>query len=175
MCKRLIAIALSAAMLSACGHVFTLKYSAAEIEKSMKPLFPLQQQQGPFSVRLTQPSIRFNSPANRIGILFDLEVQGWGMKTGGSTLLEGTVEYRRADKAFYVVKPTVEQLKIKGLPGLAENTLRQAINLVAGMALKEKPIYTLSPGKSQEALAISYLRSVRVADDHLQVEVSLGR
>lgn len=172
MLRYLMAIA-CAAMLAGCGHVFTLRYSAAELEKSMKPLFPLQSQHGPFSVRLTQPAIRFNTLANRVGVRFDVEVQGWGMKTGGSTLLESTVEYRRADRAFYMVKPTVEELKVKGLPTFAEDAVRKAINLVAGMALKEKPIYTLDPGNSKEALAITYLRGVRVAEDHLVVEVSL--
>lgn len=159
--------------LGGCGHVFTLKYSATELNDRLTPLFPLQQQQGPFTVKLTEPVVRLNSTENRIGILFDVDVQGLGIRTGGTTLIEGTVEYRRDTRAFYVVKPSVQALTLKGMPGIVEVTLREAINLVGALALKDRPLYTLDPKLSKEALAITYLRTVKVSDNHLVVEVSL--
>lgn len=162
-------------LLGACAHVFTLNYSADELSQRLTPLFPLQQEQGPFTIRLTQPTVRLDSTENRFGIQFMVDVQGLGLKTGGSTLVEGTVEYRAAQRAFYVVKPGVKELKLRGLPAMMEGPLLQAVNFVAALALKERPIYTLDPKLSREALAITHLRGVRVANNQLQVDVSLGQ
>lgn len=168
-------VLLVVAALGACSHVFTLDYTADELNGKLQPLFPLQQKQGPFTINLTQPKVRFNSPANRLGIAFDLDVQGMGLKLQGSTVLEGKVEYRSAARAFYVVDPVVSELNVKGVPSLVMTPLRQAISFAGGLALKDRPIYTLNPALSREALAIAHLRGIRVADDRLQISVSLSR
>lgn len=166
-------VAALALLLASCGHVFTLQYSPEELNDRIRPLFPLQQKQGPFTLSLTQPMVRMNSEKNRLGVQFAVEAQGLGLKASGSTLIEGAVEYRAPSRGFYVVSPEVAQLQIKHVPPLLENTLRQAINVVAGLALKDKPVYTLDPKNSKEALAITYLRAVRIANNRLQVDVSL--
>lgn len=171
--RQAVGLAFSAIVLAGCAHVFTLSYSPEDLNQRITPLFPLQQQQGPFTLRLTQPQVRMNSAKNRLGVQFAVDAQGLGLKAAGSTLIEGAVEYRAATRSFYVINPEVAELRIRGVPALLENSLRQAINLVAGIAMKDKPVYTLDPKNSKEALAITYLRSVRVADNRLLVDVSL--
>lgn len=159
-------------VLPGCAQVFSLKYSADELNERMKPLFPLQHTQGPFTLKLTEPQVELNDKENRLGIRFNVEAEALGLSSKGSTLIDGTVEYRKSDHSFYIANPMVKDLSMGGVAPVLLSSLRKALNAVSPLLLKDKPVYTLNPAAAKEALAITYLKDVRIVDNHLQIDVS---
>lgn len=154
---------------------FSLNYSAEQVSSWLRPFFPLERKQGPFSFCLSQPLLVFNDTDNSLGLHLELDLQGLGISTKGGILLKARVEYCKSDSSFYLVDLAVKELEVRGVPALILKSLHLAVNALLPYIFHGKAIYTFDAERLKEALAIRYLEAVHVRDRQLRIDIRLAK
>jgi hypothetical protein len=173
-------VAASCAVLSACA--LRKEFARDEIQAKLGAQFPIEKAAGLWAVRIQDPLVRLDGESNRVCLELGVvaaglvpDSHGAGFRSiAGRAGVEGRVEYRSEEGAFYLRDPTVTHLELTDIPIEAQVPLRLAADAAIAIALRDRPIFVLDPKRSEhEALMKGHLRRVWVEGDRLVVEYHL--
>lgn len=177
------------ALVSGCSTM-TLRIPRDDLQRDLAKRFPVEADKHVVVLRASDPWLEFPGRPEvlavrlRLAAITPLD----GAQLHGSTRVEGRLEYVAAEHAFYLREPRVTELFLHPPRGegavarlmsgtkagvglrIVERAARSAIVEL----LKRRPVYRLDASRSRkEAKAIRHLRSVRVEDQDLVLEVGL--
>jgi hypothetical protein len=163
-------------LVAGCSTV-TLRIPRDDLQTDMAKRFPIEADKHVVILTASDPQLELLGNVNRIAVRLRLQAtttSGDSQLTGTSRV-EGRIEYVEAEHAFYLRDPKVTELQMDSadhVPGvrLIERASRSAVETL----LRTHPVYRLDQRRSEkEAKAIRHLRSVRVEDQDLVLEVGL--
>jgi len=147
--------------------------SEAEIQERVEARFPVETREMLTTVVLSKPDVVLTQGSDRIGLKLDVLVRPplVGPFTGTLTA-SGQVAYRYEEKAFYLVNPRVDDLKVNGLSDELLAKTRGPIESVATHYLAKHPVYEFRSRNLKEITAQHVLREVRVANGVMQAVIA---
>jgi hypothetical protein len=156
-------------------HTFTRE----TIQAQLTSRFPVERAVGFWAVRVEDPVLSLDAGANRVGLT--LAVTAAGLVPTGSGVamrsvtgragVEGRIEYRSEQGAFYLLDPRVTRLSFSDVPLEVEVALKIAAEAALGVLLKERPVYVLDAKRSEtEGQIKAHMSRVWVETDGVTVE-----
>jgi hypothetical protein len=168
-----ILLALGSAALPACA--LHRAFTRDEIQTELSHRFPIEQTAGPFMAEFHDPVLRLDGRGNRAALSLGVMAGGIGVPTiAGRVEVEGTVEYKSDQGAFYLRDPSVKKWDFAGIPIEAEVATHIAVETALRIVLKDRPVHVLDPKRDdREALMKAHLRRLWVEDDRIVIEYGL--
>jgi len=153
----------------------TIKISAAQINKVVKPKFPRTIKNVLYELVLSNPNISFLSKENKIQCEVDTKFKFLfgGLTTSGKTVAAGRVAYDAKRGRIYIKDVQIRDLQLKGVSSKDLQVITPIISSLMTATLNNLPVYTLDPKNKKHALAKKYLRSIEVKGNRLVV--TLGK
>jgi hypothetical protein len=176
------AVMLVGASVLSCGCAMRHTLGREAIQAQLAAQFPVEKSAALWAVRIEDPVLRLDGKANRIGLELTVTAaglapdgKGVGMRSiTGRAGVEGRIEYRAKEGAFYLMEPTITRLSFSEVPIEVEVPLRMAAEAMLKVVLRERPIYVLDAKRSEkEALIKSHVDRVWVEGDGVVVEFHL--
>lgn len=163
-------------LLAGCSTM-TLRIPRDDLQTDMAKRFPVEADKHVVTLRASDPQLELLGQVNRLAVRLRLQATSasGNSQLTGTSRVEGRIEYVEAEHAFYLRDPQVTELQLdsaNSIPGkrLIERASRSAVEAM----LRTHPVYRLDRNRSEkEAKAIRHLRSVRVENQDLVLEVGL--
>jgi hypothetical protein len=160
-------------LVTACSA--TIRISRDELQDDLAKQFPREIDKHVFTLRASEPRVEFPG-LDLLAVRLRLEAMSasGNSRLAGNVRAAGRIEYVAAEQAFYLRDPKVTELTMDhassiSRSGLVERGARAAVEEL----LRRHPVYRLDPRRSKDAKAIRHLRSVRIEDQELVLEVGL--
>lgn len=158
--------------IQALGFSYTMRLSEAELQARIERLMPFERTQYLFTVSLSEPLIELSETDNQIALFSAVSVLGpAGLQGRGSAKVKGSIRYERAQGAFFIDQPSVEQLEIERMPRRLSGELIKVVQTIVSKALAKYPVYTLREEDAKQKLAKSMIDSIRVENKELIVKL----
>ncbi|MBU2883364.1 DUF1439 domain-containing protein [Psychrosphaera sp. B3R10] len=156
----------------ALGLTKTIQQS--EIQQKLDQMMPLERTKYFVKVKISDPKIALKSGQDALYIEATITASGPG-GLGGSGLVgvTGDVEYRTKEGAFYLQNPKVAKLAFNDVPTAIQPKIKKSVEKLVAKALKKYPIYQLDDTDMKQKLAKSTIKSIKVIDEAVEVELSL--
>lgn len=154
----------------------TVRLTAPEIQTQMRRQFPLEKREFIFAARFTDPTVAIDSKSGRVTLGVITTVTALGMKAAtGRAVAEGFARYEPSSGEFFLDSPTckVTGFEMSGLPVRYRETGSDLIAKGLREYLVRTPLYKLSDKDSRFLIARRVLKSMRVEDDTLLIELGL--
>jgi len=153
----------------------TIKISAAQINKVIKPKFPRTKKSILYELVLSNPHISFLSKENKIQCKVDTKFKFLfgGVTTKGKTVVAGRVAYDAKRGRIYIKDVEIKDLQLEGVSSNDLLVIKPIISSLMKTTLNNLPVYTLDPKNKKHALAKKYLRSIEVKGNKLVI--TLGK
>ena len=152
----------------------TIRLSAGEIQSELAHKFPLEKRELIFTARFSNPTVGIDSSSNRVSLQFSTTISSLGMRAvGGRTMAEGALRYDANSGDLYLVDPVVKvrEFELTGLPVKYQGAASAFLEKGLFEFLKRAPIYRLK-SRDSKLLALSrVLKSIRVDDGDLLIEL----
>ena len=143
-------------------------------QRIIEARFPIRREKYGFALSLTEPQVRLNASANRIGIEISLRVTlPGGASQEWRGLIEVRLHYQREQGAFFLLEPVLRPLDPSAAGPSPRNVVLKIAEAALDSVLSATPVYTLNQNNFKHLLAQLLLKSVTVEPDHLRVELSL--
>jgi hypothetical protein len=160
-------------LLATFAQAYDIRLSEAQLQQELDARMPLTQQQGVFTLILSEPVLELPDGEQRIRIHSNARViTSFGLQSRGKLTVDGKVRYEKSDYSFYLDEPRVLSLQIEGIPPSAEPQLIQLAQQAITPALKDQPVYTLSDQDMTQAMARMMLQSVTIHDDAILLKLN---
>ncbi len=152
----------------------TISVNRHELQERLDQRFPISRKTVLIDVTLRDPEVILSEGSDRIGVALDLagSLPLLGA-VGGNVGVSGLISYRQETKQFFFHELRIDALEIKGIHAGIVATVRNAVEAAAHLALAELPVYTLDQRTFREIAAERVLKSVRVRDGKLYLELGL--
>jgi hypothetical protein len=167
-------LAAAALVAAACApEPVVIDVPEAEIQARVEARFPVETREMLTTVVLSKPDVILTEGSDRIGLKLDILVRPplVGPFTGTLTA-SGQVAYRYEEKAFYLVNPMIDDLKVNGLSDEVLAKTRGPIESVAIHYLAKHPVYEFRSRNFKEITAQHVLREVRVVNGAMQAVIA---
>jgi hypothetical protein len=136
--------------------------------------FPLEKTNYWLTVRLSDPIVKLDEAANRIGVELTICLQTLGnISFQWRGLIDGRLEYRRKTGGFYLLNPNLCHLRLDGAPSRYQSITRTIIGVLLDKVFATTPIYQLDTTKFQHSLTKLLLKSMTIKNDKILVELGL--
>ncbi len=146
----------------------------AELQERVDVRFPIANSTLLTNVVLQDPRVMLTDGSDRLGIGLSIGASLPLLGTvNGTLVVSGELAYDSQSKGFFLYRPRLDTLNIDGIGPTVTATARQGIESAAHLALAELPIYTLRARTLQEVAAGHVLKSVRVRNGKLYLELGL--
>jgi len=153
----------------------TIKISAAQINKVVKPKFPRTKKSIFHELVLSNPHISFLSKENKIQCKVDTKFKFLfgGVTTKGKTVAAGRVAYDAKRGHIYIKDVQIKDIQLEGVSSNDLLVIKPIISNLMKATLNNLPVYKLDPNNKKHALAKKNLRSIEVKGNKLVV--TLGK
>lgn len=153
---------------------FTKTIHQSEIQQKLDQMMPLERTKYFVKVKISEPKIALKSGQDALYIEAVITASGPG-NLGGSGLVgvTGDIEYRPKEGAFYLHNAKVAKLAFNDVPTAIQPKIKTSVEKLVAKALKKYPIYQFDDTDMKQKLAKSTLKSIKVIDQNVQVELSL--
>jgi len=156
------------------GFTYTKVISSAEIQKKIDPKFPLSKKSFLFNLILSHPKIILKEGVNRFGIDIDLTLlAGKKEMAQGSVYIHGEIDYLPKKGEFFLKDSRVDNLVLQGIDQKIVRQIESMLELVARSSLNKFPIYRLNEEKIKHRLAKSLLKSIKIHEGQMEIELEL--
>jgi hypothetical protein len=151
-----------------------LKFTAAQLQEKVEKHFPLEQKNALVRVEFSDPLVILKKGDERLGLRAGVEVVPIvGRAYRGVLEADARVEYRPHKGEFYLVDTRLRELEIEEVPEKYRQVAQEMANQLLKKHLAELFVYRLHPGDFKKSLARLVLRSVRVEEGELVLEIGL--
>ncbi len=152
---------------------YTIEVPKQIIEDQISMHMPLIKKLPLASIKLSEPRLKLLEATNEVSLYLKVDVSMLkGFKGSGTGELVGSIDYRQADGAFYLVNPRIVNLNVAHMPAMLMPKFAQAAKLLLTKSLATYPVYRLNEEDATQKMARASLKKVRVADD--KVLLTLG-
>lgn len=169
------------AMLPATGHAgfnfFTGEYTAshAELQALVEKQFPLEQRYAEiFRVRLQEPRMGLNAPAQRTGLTAALTIASPllpGGQVGGTVEMSSALRWDAAARALRLDRPNIESLQLQGLAGGDADRLRRIAAVVAQELLHDHVLRSFTKQEMTVGLKTYEVGAITVLADGIRIQL----
>lgn len=169
-----ILFALTLFSISTNASAYTLELSKAELERYAQAYFPITQQT-PFSkVRYSSPKVVLDEKTNRIGLEVTVHAEMPGMiAIAGRGQIDGKLEYRQQSNQFYLHDPKIKNVRFANTSYELANSIQQMANSMSRQTLPMIFVYELKDQDLRQKMAKSVLKSARVQQGKLYLDMEL--
>lgn len=152
---------------------YTFEIKAKDLEKRIATIFPIKKKKLIFVFKISDPQVELPPEKDsKIGIGITLKVSIPGLLSAqGRGLVMGEIDYWAEEGEFYFFDPEVRKLEIDGLPRRYQSEVAELFDMIIKSALGDMCIYKFNEKDRKQAIAKRLLKSVRVEDERLKVQV----
>lgn len=152
---------------------YTFELKAEDLEKRMTQVFPVKIKKLIFVFKLSDPEvILLGESIDRIAIGVTLKVSIPGLLAAkGRATVEGEIDYDSEEGSFFFFDPIVKEMNIKGLPGRYNEEVRELFDGIVRSTLGDMCIYKFDQEDKKQKVAKRLLKSVRVEDERLKIQI----
>jgi len=161
-----------------CGLVsafsYTLELPEAELQTKAEAMMPLEKKKFFITTILSNPKLDLISTTNEIGLTTNLQVKAPGnISENGIVSFTGTLRYENDTGSFYFDNLNVNSLDVENIPPENLPKIKKLLEFVAKKFLAKKHVYKFKDNNLKHKLAKSVLKSVRVENEILFLELGL--
>lgn len=165
------------ALLVLTGNIrHTITLSAAQIQSALQSKFPIEKKPLIFTVKFSDPTTAIDPTSGQVTVGLKCSMAALGRKAAnGDGTATGTVRYEPKTGELFLDNPKVKLNSLE-LIGLAQRDKGKATDLIeAGLqeCFKRTPIYKLDDKDSQMLMVHRIMKSMRVENGELKIELGL--
>lgn len=170
--KILFSFALLLASQVANAYSYTIEITEDELQSRLAAIMPMERQQYFLTVVLSEPDIDLSVGNNEIGVSSKVAITApGGMKGSGSAKITGSLDYDPETHAFYFRNPNIVSLESEDIPPEMLPQIKDMAQSATSKILSTQPIYTLSGEDLQQKVARTMLKSIKVENRKLLIEL----
>lgn len=155
-------------------QAWTIELSEADLQKKIDKRVPIEKKKLIFTVLVSAIDVELKEGSDRIGLLADMEIRSAHLSSGkGRAVLDGKLDYRPDKGTFYFQEPLVREVTFENIPEKYHSLLKTIFQQAITKRLANTPVYKLDKSKTKHQLAKALLKSVRVVDGRLVLEMGL--
>ncbi len=156
------------------AHAWTVELTQDELQTRVNRMVPIEKNQLVFTVLVSAIEVDLKDGSDRVGLRSKMEIKSPHFSTGkGEAYIEGKPVYKPTDGAFYFSESEVKDVKFENIPDKYHSVIRKLFEVAIQRRLAETPIYKLDEDKTKHQIARTLLKSVKVLDRKLVLELSL--
>lgn len=169
------------ALLILCACSTTIRVSRDDLQADVAKHFPHELDKRAVVVRLSDPEVSLPGSILQLRVRVEATTMTGRSTIGGIARVEGKLEYVAAEHAFFLRQPRVTEIDLGPATGpghtarllnrIGDDLVESATRAVIVDVLMRHPIYRLDPAKPKDAKAIRHLRSARIEDGSLLLDV----
>ena len=152
---------------------YQLELGQPELQLGLEQLFPVSKSDPLISIFLRDPKVLLHNGSERIGLQAGLasEIAG-GISANGSVTIDGKLRYESKSGAFFLEDTRIKNLQVDGVPGFYIDQIRQSVEPIVRELMASNPIYVLGGQDDTLALSRQQIRSVKVHNGKVFVELA---
>jgi hypothetical protein len=151
---------------------FNMELDQATLQDGLSRAFPVQRNEAFITVQLSQPQVILKEGSDRIGLRTRATVYlPGGSKLSGTTAVDGKLRYAAKNNALYLDQARVRELRIDGLPEMAQQQVLGIANTLVRTLLDTQPLYVV-PNDQSSSLLNKQISKLEVKNGKLLIEVS---
>jgi hypothetical protein len=152
---------------------YTLEITEDELQSKVTAMMPMEKNKFFMTVVLSNPDVDLAVGNNEIGIFSHVDVVApGGIKGTGRTKMTGTLSYDSEKKEFFFKNPKIVSLEADNMPPAFITKAKEIAQIAVSNFLSTRPVYKLSDENLKDKLAKAVLKSVKVENNLLFVELS---
>lgn len=156
------------------AYAWTIELSEDQLQKKIDRLVPIEKDKLFFKVLVSHIDVDLKEGSDRVGLIADMEIRSPHFSTGkGRAWLDGKLNYNPAKGEFYFQEPEVREVKFENIPAQYHDLVKMLFQHAVTQRLANTPIYKLNTNKTKQQLAKVLLKSVKVIDRKLVLELGL--
>ncbi len=153
---------------------WTIELSEDELQERINKRVPVEKKKLFFTVLVTAIDVELTEGSDRIGLVADMEIKSPHLTSGkGRAHMDGMLSYSQKDGNFYLLEPQVREVKFENIPDKYHGLVRKIFQRAIQKRLANTPVYTLDENKTKHKIAKTLLKSVKVVDRKLVLELGL--
>lgn len=171
--------ALVLVLLCACST--TIRVSRDDLQADVAKHFPHEIDKHAVVIRLSDPEVALPGSLLELRVRIEATTVTGRSNVVGVARVEGKLEYDAAEHAFFLRQPRVTEIELEPATGpghaahlfnrVGNDLVESATRAVIIDVLMRHPIYRLDPARPKDAKAMRHLRSARIEDGSLLLDV----
>lgn len=146
----------------------------ADLQHRVERLFPISREDILLSVKLQDPEVILKEGSDRIGLrLRVLAIAGEQVSVSGRARVDGILRFKSSSGEFFLDDASVEELWLDDIAPIYLREIRQLADAVVRQTLQDYPIYTLGQMGENTRLMGSDIKSIKVHDGRLIIELAM--
>ena len=155
-------------------YAWTIELTEDELQQKIDKRVPIEKKKLIFTVTVSAIDVELKEGSDRIGMLANMEIKSPHFSSGqGHARLDGKLTYKQDKGQFFLERPAVREVSFENIPDKYHALVRQIFQRAVEKRLANTPVYKLDKNKTRHQLAKALLKSVRVIDGRLVLEMSL--
>ena len=173
MFKKVVSVSMMLVSQVANAFTYTLEITEQELQDKVAAMMPLEKQKRFYTVVISDPKIDLIKKTNEVGVSAKLDAVILGsLKGNGRARIEGSIEYRPEQGAFYLRDAEIVSLDIEKVPKDYNAVIKRVTQKALVKLLARNPVYKFKDDDLKHKLAKSVLKSVQVKGKHLAITLS---
>lgn len=172
--KRVIAL-FTLALLSQFSWSFsyTVEITEAELQSKVAAMMPIEKSKLFVTTTLSNPVVTLGESDDQIAtsVLVNVKAPG-NIKGSAHVATTGSLIYKAKEGAFYLGNPKIVGLTSSDIPESLVPKIKELSQSALAKILSSRPIYKLKDDNMKHQLAKSVLKSIKVKDHKLLIELS---
>jgi len=170
----LLALFFMASTQLAMAFSYTLEISEEELQEKISKMMPMEKKKYFVTVILSNPDVDLADGKNEVGIFSHVKVIApGGIQGAGKVNITGSLRYDADKGAFFFNHPEIVSLEIDDVPEKYIPNIKSIAQSVTAKVLAARPVYKLKDDNLKQKLAKSALKSIKVENSKLLVELSV--
>lgn len=156
------------------AHAWTVELTEDELQAKINRILPIEKKKLLFTVLVSSIDVELKEGSDRVGLISDMEIKTPHLSTGkGRAYLDGKLAYNPTDGSFYFNDPQVRDVKFENIPAKYHKLVGMIFQQAITRRLAKTPVYKLKDNKTKHQIAKILLKSVKVIDQKLVLELGL--
>ena len=153
---------------------YTVELTQEQLQEKVSALMPITKKTMLATVIINDAQLNLIEGTDKISINTSVKANALaGLAANGTLKIQGTLEYREKEAAFYFKNPEIIELNIEQIPAQFHAQVKKLAQQGASKALSRKPIYKLKEDNIKHSLAKSMLKKIEVKNKILVVTLGL--
>jgi len=167
-------VALAIVLIPTQAGAYTITLTLPDIQSQVEKNFPVTESSALYSLTLKNPRVELKEGSERVGLIVDTTMTALGiMATSGVVHIDGAIGYLRDKGEFLLEDAVARQVELEGISEPGQRQVAQIATMALREYFKKNPIYRLNPNDASEAVIKSALKSVKIQDGKLVVELGM--
>lgn len=156
------------------AQAWTIELSEDELQEKISRALPIEKNKLLFTIVVSSIDVELKEGSDRVGLIADMEIKTPHLSTGkGQAYIDGKLAYNKADGSFYFHESEVKQISFENVPDKYQEVVRSIFQRAIRRRLAKTPVYQLKQNTTKHQIARTLLKSVKVIDQKLILELGL--